>query len=61
MKILVDPEKCTGSGRCVKACPEHAISLEGGTAVIDAARCDLDGICLPACPNGAISLLEDED
>ncbi len=61
MKIVVDQEKCRGSGRCVKACPENAISLEGGTAVIDEARCDLDGICLPACPNGAISLLEGDD
>lgn len=58
MRILVAPERCTGSGQCVKACPEHAITLVDGVAVIDPERCDLDGICIPACPNGAISLEE---
>lgn len=59
MKILVDAAKCTGSGRCVQACPEKAIDLVDGRAVVDHAKCDLDGICIPACPNGAISLAED--
>lgn len=56
MKIIIDPTLCTGSGRCVKACPAGAITLKNGVAVIDDAKCDLDGICIPACPKGAISL-----
>jgi ferredoxin len=56
MKIVVDQQLCTGSGRCVKACPVEAISLQDGKAVIDHEKCDLDGICIPACPNDAISL-----
>jgi len=58
MKILVDREKCRGSGECVKACPRDAISLINNFAVIDEAICDFDGICIPACPHGAIGFLE---
>ncbi len=56
MKLIIDKNLCTGSGRCVKACPVGAIMLHDGKAVIDHEKCDLDGICIPACPNGAISL-----
>jgi len=59
MKIVIDKQKCTGSGKCVKACPEKAIILLEGKAVIDNAKCDADGICIPACVNSAISLKED--
>jgi ferredoxin len=60
LRIVVDPQLCQGSGECVKACPQQAITLSGGVAVIDAGRCDLDGICIPACPFGAISLAGEE-
>ncbi|UCE82304.1 MAG: 4Fe-4S binding protein [Deltaproteobacteria bacterium] len=60
MKILVDREKCRGSGECEKICPQDAIAIVNGVAVIDAAKCDFDGICIPACPHGAISFLEEE-
>ncbi|PLY01779.1 MAG: ferredoxin [Desulfuromonas sp.] len=58
MKIVVDKEKCQGSGECVKACPVDAIRLVDGKAVIDHERCDLDGICIPACPHGALDFSE---
>ena len=58
MKIVVDREKCRGSGECVKACPEDAISIVDGVAAIDESKCDLDGICIPACPHGAIGFSE---
>ena len=35
MKIVIDEQKCMGSGECAKACPEKAISLVEGKAVID--------------------------
>ena len=59
MKIVIDEQKCMGSGECIKACPEKAISLVEGKAVIDNIKCDADGICIPACKNSAISLQED--
>lgn len=59
MKIVIDEQKCKGSGECAKACPENAISLVKGKAVIDNEKCDADGICIPACVNSAISIQED--
>ena len=58
MKITVDPEKCLGSGECVNACPQNAISIFDGLAAIDEMLCDLDGICIPVCPNEAIKYTE---
>ena len=59
MKIVIDEQKCTGSGKCAKACPEKAIFLVNNKAVIDSSKCDADGICIPVCENSAISLQED--
>jgi ferredoxin len=59
MKIVIDKQKCMGSGECAKACPENTISLVDNKAVIDNSKCDADGICIPACVNNAISLEED--
>lgn len=54
MKIKVDPNKCQGTGECIKVCPQDAIELHQGCAVIDEDKCDFDGICIPACPHSAI-------
>ena len=59
LRIVVDPQLCRGSGECIRACPQQAITLVDRIAIVDAGRCDLDGICIPACPYGAISLAED--
>lgn len=53
-KIVIDSEKCRGTSACVLVCPQNAIAIVGGVAVVDEARCDLDGICIPACPHQAI-------
>ena len=58
MEIVVDLEKCTGSGECVKACPRKALSLVDGKALLDQEICDLDGICIAVCPNHAIDYSE---
>jgi heterodisulfide reductase subunit A len=61
----LDPEKCEGTGACVKVCLcEGAIRLqtlmENGRqvrhAVIEAANCSGCGACVSACPNRAIDL-----
>lgn len=54
LKIVVDSGLCRGSGECVRVCPEQAISLIDGTAVVDPLRCVSDGLCIPACPHQAI-------
>lgn len=58
MLIKIDPEKCQLSGECIKICPQQAIFVKAGKAVIDQERCDLDGMCIPACPREAISMID---
>lgn len=60
MKIVVDMEKCQGSGECLKVCPHGALNLVGGKASVDHAKCDLDGLCIPACPHDAIGFRESD-
>ena len=69
---VVDREKCTACGRCVKECPNHLIELqpygkkyevscnsrEKGKAVKTACAtgCIACGLCVRACESGAIVL-----
>jgi len=61
----VDPERCQGSGECVKVCPqEEAIALQEFTengrtfqrAVVTPANCNGCGVCVSACPNRALDV-----
>jgi thioredoxin reductase (NADPH) len=55
---VIDPGRCVGSGACVKACPEKALSIVSGKAVLtDASHCIGHGACLAACPVDAIELV----
>ncbi len=55
---VVDPTRCIGSGACVKACPEEALGIVGGKAVLkNAAACIGHGACHAACPMQAIQLV----
>ena len=56
MPAIVDPDKCTGSGECVDACPVEAITLVNDKAVVDAEECTDCGSCVDVCPNEAITL-----
>jgi thioredoxin reductase (NADPH) len=54
----VDSLRCIGSGSCVKACPEEALGIVKGKAVlVNAAACIGHGACLKACPVEAIQLV----
>ncbi len=55
---VVDLSICMGSGACARACPEKALGVIKGKAVlINAAHCIGHAACLPACPVGAIKLV----
>jgi thioredoxin reductase/Pyruvate/2-oxoacid:ferredoxin oxidoreductase delta subunit len=55
---VVNPALCIGSGTCVKKCPEEALGMVGGKAVlINASACIGHGACHAACPFDAITLV----
>ena len=54
----IDPRLCLGSGSCIPACPEHAIGMIKGKAVlINPTHCIGHGACATACPHNAITLV----
>ncbi|NOS97843.1 MAG: NAD(P)-binding domain-containing protein [Methylotenera sp.] len=54
----IDLSRCCGSGACVKACPEKALSIVNGKAMLtDPTHCIGHGACLTACPVDAIQLV----
>lgn len=48
---------CLGFGNCVEACPEGAIRIENGVAVVDRDQCIGCGVCLKICPKSVIELV----
>ena len=55
---VVDPIRCIASGACTQVCPEQALGVIGGKAVlINGAACIGHGACAAACPVGAIQLV----
>lgn len=57
----IDPQRCTGCGRCVAACEPHVLSLElvrwKKSAVLHAPdRCTGCSLCAVKCPFHAIAM-----
>jgi electron transport complex protein RnfB len=50
---------CLGLGDCAKACPQNAISLVKGVAVIEPSLCTGCGLCAKACPQSVIAVVPD--
>jgi electron transport complex, RnfABCDGE type, B subunit len=48
---------CLGFGSCAEVCPEQAISVRNGVAVVNRNRCVSCGLCAKTCPRGLISLI----
>ena len=57
--VQVQPEvfenTCISCGLCVDACPQDAMTLVGGKAVIDMDKCTACGECVTVCPVSAIT------
>jgi thioredoxin reductase len=55
---VIDPTKCLGSSACVRACPEHALGIVKGKALlVQPDHCIGHGACAAACPFEAITLV----
>lgn len=55
MSVLVDVEKCTGCGICVRDCPLGAMRMHERRPEVSN-RCSLCGACVKFCPEGALRL-----
>ncbi len=57
IEYVIDPEKCTGCGVCLRACPHGAISgAKKEPHVIDPLTCRKCGICAEGCTFEAITV-----
>ena len=50
---------CLGLGSCVTVCPQNAIRIVDGIAVVNRKLCVGCGLCVKACPKGLIELVPD--
>lgn len=51
------PYSCLGKGDCLKACPQNAISICNGIAVVDPEKCNGCGLCVIECPQALIEMV----
>lgn len=59
MAVVIDKSLCVGCGTCVGTCPNGALDLQDGVAVVND-NCINCGMCIDACPVSAISAPEEE-
>ena len=48
---------CLGFGSCAEVCPENAITVRDGVAIVNRNKCVGCGLCAKACPRGLIELV----
>ena len=52
---------CLGLGSCAAVCPQNAIRVIEGVAVVDRQKCVGCGLCVKACPKGLIELIPEHN
>lgn len=52
--FYVDRDRCNGCGDCVDVCPQEAMNIRNGKAVIENALCAECGMCFSVCTVEAI-------
>jgi ferredoxin len=67
VKLYVDPEQCTGHGRCYKLAPdllapdaEGYVSIRGEAIDVPPGQADFAEEAAGTCPEGAISVLAED-
>lgn len=55
----IDPDRCIGSGACVRACPEKGVIeiVHGQARLVNVLACVGHSACMTACPVDAITLV----
>lgn len=48
---------CLGFGSCASVCPQNAITVKDGVALVDAEKCVGCGLCVKECPKNLIELI----
>ncbi len=52
---LIDRELCTLCGKCIKKCPQKAVSIRDKKLVIDREKCNNCRKCPEICPENALN------
>jgi len=58
MSAFVLNKLCRGCQRCVRACPNAAISMVMSLAVVDPEKCTECEECMEVCMHGAITTVQ---
>jgi NAD-dependent dihydropyrimidine dehydrogenase PreA subunit len=53
--VVLEPDRCTACGLCVRICHQHCIHLNGGGVVIGPELCSTCTQCIAVCPERALS------
>ncbi|MBF0258659.1 MAG: nitroreductase family protein [Desulfamplus sp.] len=56
VSVIIDQNRCSGCGLCIKICPSDTISLKDGKAHVTGDRSLSCGHCMAICPEAAISI-----
>jgi len=59
--VLIDKDKCTGCGNCIKACPDEMIHLDENGKADKCDLCEGNPLCVQFCIPGALKLVEKQE